>query len=53
MSRAVAADVIVEKPQNNIYTVLVIAATVAQAIAFLAIYSKFSEIFAEGKSLFG
>jgi hypothetical protein len=53
MSRAAAADVIVEKPQNNIYTVLVIAATVAQLIAFLAIYSKAGEIFAESKGLFG
>ena len=53
MSRATAADVIVEKPSNNVYTVLVIAATIAQVIAFLAIYTKAGEIFAEGKGLFG
>ena len=53
MSRGSAADVIVEKPSNNVYTVLLIAATVAQLIAFLAIFSKAAEIFAEGKGLFG
>ena len=53
MSRVAAGDVIVERPSNNVYTALVIAAFVAQLIAFLAIYSKAGEIFADGKSLFG
>ena len=53
MSRAAAGDVIVERPSNNVYTVLLIAATIAQAIAFLAIFAKAGEIFAEGKGLFG
>ncbi len=53
MSRASAGDVIVERPSNNVYTALVIAAFIAQAIAFLAIVSKAAEVFADGKGLFG
>ena len=53
MSRGPAADVIVEKPSNNVYTALLAAAFLAQLIAFLAIFSKAGEIFAEGKGLFG
>ena len=52
MSRTVASDVIVERPSNNVYTVLLIAAFLAQLIAFLAIVTKAGEIFVEGKSLF-
>ena len=54
MSR-VAADVnvIEQKPQNNVYTVLVAVAALAQLIAFAAIYVKAGQIFAEGKTLFG
>ncbi len=52
MSRVPAGDVIVERPSNNVYTVLVIAAFLAQLIAFLAILTRAGEIFAEGKGLF-
>ena len=53
MSRVAAGDVIVERPQNNMYTVLLGIAILAQAIAFLAIYFKAGEIFETGKGLFG
>ena len=53
MSRVPAGDVIVERPSNNVYTVMVAVAFLAQLFAFLAIYFKAGEIFADGKSLFG
>jgi hypothetical protein len=52
MSRAATGDVITEKPSPNVYTVLVAVAFLAQLLAFLAIYFKSVEIFAENKSLF-
>ena len=53
MSRIAPGDVIVEKPRNNVYTALLAAAFIAQLIAFLVIFLKAGEIFAEGKTLFG
>jgi hypothetical protein len=53
MSRVAAGDVIEVKPTNNVYTVLVIAACVAELIAFVALYMKSTEIFTDtAKSLF-
>jgi hypothetical protein len=54
MSRAPAGDVIEAKPTNNIYTVLVIAACLAELLAFVALYMKATEVFVESsKGLFG
>ncbi len=54
MSRVAAGDVITVKPTNNIYTVLVIIAGVAEAIAFIALLMKANEVFLDSaKSLFG
>jgi hypothetical protein len=54
MSRVAAGDVITVKPTNNIYTVLVLVAVVAEIIAFVALYMKANEVFFESaKSLFG
>lgn len=54
MSRVPAGDVITVKPTNNIYTVLVLVAFVAELIAFIALYLKANEVFLESaKSLFG
>ena len=55
MSRvAAASDVITVKPSNNIYTVLVWVAFLAELIAFVALYMKANEVFvASAKSLFG
>lgn len=53
MSRVASGDVIEVKPTNNVYTVLVIVACLAELIAFIAMYMKASEVFMEGaKSLF-
>ena len=52
MSRAATGDVVVEKPRNNIYTVLVAIALLAQAVAFLALFQRAGDIFETGKGLF-
>jgi hypothetical protein len=53
MSRISAGDVIEVKPTNNVYTVLVIVAFLAELIALIAMYMKASEIFVDSaKSLF-
>ncbi len=54
MSRVAAGDVIEVKATNNVYTVLVIVAFLAELIAFIALYLKAGEIFLDSsKSLFG
>jgi hypothetical protein len=41
MSRVGAADVVLIKPQNNVYTVMVIVATVVQLLAFMVVFFRF------------
>ena len=55
MSRVpAAADVITVKPSDNMYTVLVWVAFLAELIAFVALYMKANEVFLDSsKSLFG
>lgn len=55
MSRAAATtDVITVKPSNNIYTVLVIVAFLAELIGFLMLLARASTIFTgDSRSLFG
>jgi len=53
MSRVAAGDVITVKPTNNIYTVLVIVAALAELIAFVALFIKAGEVFDSTKGLFG
>jgi hypothetical protein len=48
MSRVAAGDVITVKPTNNMYTVLVIIAAVAELIAFVALFMKSTELFDKG-----
>jgi hypothetical protein len=45
MSRAGTGDVVVVKPANNVYTVMVIVATLAQLLAFLIIFIRFKSAF--------
>jgi hypothetical protein len=52
MSRAAASDIVPVKPTNNIYTVLLAAAIVAQAIGFIALFFSYSDVFGTGSSLF-
>jgi hypothetical protein len=53
MSRVSNVDVIEVKPTMNVYTALVAAAVLAELIAFIALYLKSTEVFADtAKSLF-
>jgi hypothetical protein len=45
MSRMGAGDVVVVKPANNVYTVMVIVATLVQLLAFLVIFVRFHSVF--------
>jgi hypothetical protein len=45
MSRAGAGDVVVVKPANNVYTIMVIVATLAQLLALLVIIVRFKSVF--------
>ena len=48
MSRVAAGDVIEIRPTNNMYTVLVAIAVLAELIAFIALYVRAGEIFDKG-----
>jgi hypothetical protein len=51
MSRAATSDSSVQiKPTNNIYTVLVAAAVVAELIGFIALFLSYTNVF--GSSIF-
>ena len=52
MSRVSTGDTITVKPTNNIYTVLVGVAMLAELLAFLMLFTRAGAIFMEGKSLF-
>lgn len=41
----VTGDAIVVRPQNNVYTVLVIVAFVLELVAFIVLYSRASYLF--------
>jgi hypothetical protein len=45
MSRSGAGDVVVVKPTNNVYTVMVIVATLVQLLAFMVIFVRFHTVF--------
>jgi hypothetical protein len=51
MSRAAAGDVVVVKPTNNIYTVMVIVATLVQLLALLVVCAQYKAAF--GAMVFG
>jgi hypothetical protein len=44
-SASAASDVIIVKPKDNIYTMLLIVATVVQALAFLIVYLQYGNVF--------
>ena len=48
MSRVGSGDTIVVKASNNIYTVLVIAATVAALLAFFVVNMKAKDVLGSG-----
>ena len=50
MSRATAGDVIVVKPENDIYTALAIVGFLAQLLTFVIVYLKYKALF--GADLF-
>jgi hypothetical protein len=55
MSRVASGDVIEVKATNNVYTVLVIVAFLAELLAFIALYMRFADIVPDTvtKGLFG
>lgn len=52
MSRAATGDTVVVKPVNNVYTVLVLIAIVAEIIGFVALFLRHADIFPGNGSLF-
>lgn len=47
MTRAATGDTIIIRPQNNIYTVLLAAATVAVAIGLLVVWMRSVTLFGQ------
>lgn len=45
MSRAGAGDVVVVKPMNNVYTVMVIVGTLVQLLTFFILFMRFKSVF--------
>jgi hypothetical protein len=45
MTRAATGDTIVVRPQNNVYTVLVIAATVAVLLGLVVVWMRSMTLF--------
>jgi hypothetical protein len=45
MSRVAGGDVVVIKPQNNVYTVMVIVATVVQVLTFMVVFLRYKSEF--------
>ena len=45
MSRAGAGDLVVVKPANNVYTVLVIVATLVQVLALAIVFLRYKAVF--------
>jgi hypothetical protein len=48
MSRAATGDVVIEKPRNNVYTVLVAVALIAELVAFIVLIQQAGNIFPAG-----
>jgi len=45
MSRAVTGDVVTLKPTNNVYTVLVVVATLVAVIGLIIVISQYHALF--------
>jgi hypothetical protein len=45
MSRASGGEVIVIRPQNNVYTVMVVVATFVQILTLLVVILRFKSVF--------
>jgi hypothetical protein len=53
MSRIATGDrPVVVKPSNNVYTVLVVVATLVNVICFLALLMRFAAVFGDKANLF-
>jgi hypothetical protein len=52
MSRAASGDTVVVKAGNNIYTVLVIAATIAVVLALVSVFIRVKPLLGDSASLF-
>jgi hypothetical protein len=45
MSRIASGDVVIVKPSNNVYTVLLAIATVVQILGLIVIFLRFTQVF--------
>jgi hypothetical protein len=52
MSRAASGDTVVLKPANNIYTVLVVAATLAVILGLVVLFMRVKPLLGDNASLF-
>jgi hypothetical protein len=52
MSRAASGDVVIVKPRNNVYTVLVIVATLVNLAAFALMFVRYTVVFGDKANLF-
>lgn len=52
MSRIATGDQIVVKPSDNVYTALLVAATLVNLLGFIVILTRFAAVFGEKASLF-
>ncbi|MCC7350983.1 MAG: hypothetical protein IT446_10465 [Phycisphaerales bacterium] len=48
MSRAATGDTVVIKPSNNVYTVLVVIATIVEILGLIVLFSRATTIFGTG-----
>lgn len=48
MSRAASGDTVVIKPSNNIYTVLVVIATIVVILGLIVLFARANTIFGTG-----
>ena len=53
MSRAATGDTVVVRPSNNVYTALLIAATLAQILTLLVVWMKYGALVPQGNPFSG
>jgi hypothetical protein len=51
MSRIASGDTVIRKPENNVYTAIVVCAVVVQIIGVVLLFMRYSELFEH--TLFG
>jgi hypothetical protein len=52
MTRASSGDVVIVKPKTNVYTVLVIIATLVNLVGFALLFVRYTQVFGSNANLF-